>query len=86
MVGFGTSLEEIMALNGWDTLPSCQRVSLLRSSMTRRAADVFSGFSAAEKEDYTRAKNELTRVFVNPAKTVLYQNEFDNKFQGPDEK
>ena len=77
--------EEIMELNGWNSLPSRQKVSLLRSSLTKRASDAFNGFSNIVKTDYDLAKNELQRVFVNPAKAVLFQNEFDNRIQRPNE-
>jgi hypothetical protein len=77
--------EEIMELNGWHTLPSAHKASLLRSSMTRRASESFSGLTHHVKRDFDLAKTELTRIFVNQAKVVLYQNEFDNKLQTTDE-
>jgi hypothetical protein len=82
---FMECFEEIIKLNGWDQLSTDHRASLLRSSMTKRAAEVFSGLPQLVKHNYDQAKKELTRVFVNPAKTLLYQNEFDNKLQKPDE-
>ena len=82
---FLENFDEILSLNGWDHLESEQKASLLRSSLTKRAADAFNGLPTPTKHDYERARAELTRIFMNPAKIVLFQNEFDNKVQGEKE-
>ena len=50
-----------------------------------RAADVYSGLPEVVNKDFRLARVEMGRVFMNPAKTVLYQNEFDNRIQGEKE-
>lgn len=82
---FLETFNDILLLNGWGHLPSSEKATLLRSSMNKRAADTFNGLPADVKQDFERAKTELTRIFVNPAKKVLFQNEFDNKVQGEKE-
>ena len=79
---FIESFEEIMELNGWQNFDDAKKASLLRSSMTKRAADAFNGLPTFSRRSYASAKSELTKVFMNPAKVVLFQNEFDNKIQG----
>lgn len=73
--------EDNLALNGWDQLPSSQKTRLLQSSMRMQAANVFHSLSDAQKKDYDLAKSALTRIFVNPAKVSLYQNEFEERMQ-----
>lgn len=79
---FIESFEEVLELNGWHTFDDAKKASLLRSSMTKRANDAFNGLSQKSRRNYSRAKTELTNIFMNPAKVVLFQNEFDNKIQG----
>lgn len=76
---------EILAINRWTALTSPEKATLLRSSLTKRAAETFNGLPADVKQNFERAKEELTRIFINPAKKVLFQNEFDNRIQGDKE-
>ena len=82
---FLESFTDVMNLNGWEHLSNVEKATLLRSSLTKRAADTFNGLPASVKQDFELAKIELTKIFVNPAKKVLYQNEFDNRVQGEKE-
>jgi hypothetical protein len=78
---FLESFEEIIAINGWSDHSKEFKATLLRSSLIKRAADTFGSLANDVKRDYHLARAELTRIFVNPAKCVMYQNEFDNKIQ-----
>ena len=79
---FGRNLQ----LNGWDHLESDQRARLLQSSLRLQAATVFHSLSDNQKNNYEDAVNALTRIFVNPAKITLYQNEFEERHQRKGEK
>ena len=70
-----------LQLNGWNVLPTDQRARLLQSSLRLQAANVFVSLSETQKNDYDQAVTALTRIFVNPAKITLYQNEFDERQQ-----
>ena len=73
--------EKNLELNGWIELSSVNRAQLLQSALRTHAANVFQTLTDLQKNDYDQAVAALTRVYVNPAKTTLYQNLFDERVQ-----
>lgn len=74
-------LERNMELNGWNRWESAQRARLLLSCLKGQAVTAFHALTDAQKNDYDLAKGALSTIFVNPAKTTLYQNLFDERSQ-----
>jgi hypothetical protein len=67
--------EKNLTLNNWDNLPTTSRAQLLQSCLRMQAANVFHSLSDEQKDNYDSAVRALTGVFLNPAKTTLFQNQ-----------
>ena len=82
---FLDQFDRCMELNGWDVLSTEHQAKILQSSLKAGAANAFSTLSLTDKSSYKRAVDSLTKIFVNPAKVTLYQNQFEGRVQQKDE-